>query len=240
MGGNLSVYVAGTDQRIKVAAPSAGGQGFRTVPWELLPQQRRRTPHGDMRIFRNTLGFQSYAPHIKAPLLWLGATDDFHGIMDATYRTGDLISKVAVRRSFAPHLNHRFTPAFAVTRPLWLDQHLKSGFQLPVTPTSGLSLVGQDGVPALQVIPDQSKPVAQVCVYYSISPDPQARYWRSADARQSGAVWNANLPIMSAKRRLFAFANIHYRLTPPEPFQFARPTRTFAISSSLHTATPEA
>ena len=118
MGGNLTVYVAGTDKRIKVAVPSAGGQGFRTVPWKLLPQQRRRTPHGAMRIFRNTLGFQSYAPYITAPLLRLGATNDFHGIMDDTYRTGDLIPKVAVRYSFAPHLNHRFTLAFAVTRPL--------------------------------------------------------------------------------------------------------------------------
>ena len=240
MGGNLTVYVAGTDKRIKAAVPSAGGQGFRTVPWKLLPQQRRRTPHAAMRIFRNTLGFQSYAPYITAPLLWLGATNDFHGIMDDTYRTGDLIPKVAVRYSFAPHLNHRFTPAFAVTRPLWLDQHLKSGFKLPLTPTSTLSLAGQDGVPVLQVIPDQSQPVEKVCIYYSIDPDPQARYWRSTETKRSGAAWNATLPIMNARRPLFAFANIHYRLTTAEPVQFARPTPTFAISSSLHTATPEA
>ena len=239
MGGNLTVYVAGTDNRIKVAAPSVGGQGFRTVPWKLLPQQRRRTPNGDMQLFRNTLGFQSYAPHIKAPLLWLGATNDFHGIMDDTYRTGDLIPKVAVRYSFAPHLNHRFTPPFAVTRPLWIDQHLKSGFELPATPASKLLLVIDDGVPVLRVTPDQSKPIEQVCIYYSIDPDPQARYWRSTDTKRSGTSWNATLPIMNAKQPLFAFANVHYRLKTPEPVQFARPTRTFAISSALHTATPE-
>ena len=240
MGGNLTVYVAGTDERIKVAAPSAGGQGFRTVPWKLLPQQRRRTPNGDRQLFRNTLGFQSYAPHIQAPLLWLGATNDFHGIMDDTYRTGALIPQVAVRYSFAPHLNHRFTPAFAVTRPLWFDQHLKSGLKLPATPTSKLLFIADDGVPVLQVTPDQAQPIEQVCLYYSIDPDPQARYWRSADAKRSGTTWSATLPIMNVRRPLFAFANVHYRLKTPEPVQFARPTRTFAISSVLHTVTPEA
>ena len=50
MGGNLTLYVAGTDQRVQVAAPSVGGQGFRTVPWKLLPQQRRRVPKGDPEL----------------------------------------------------------------------------------------------------------------------------------------------------------------------------------------------
>ena len=85
MGGNLTVYVAGTDDRVKVAAPSVGGQGFRTMSWKLLPEKRRQVPNGDVELFRATLGFQSYAPRIKAPLLWLGSTNDFHGIMDDTY-----------------------------------------------------------------------------------------------------------------------------------------------------------
>lgn len=238
MGGNLTVYVAGCDDRIKVAAPSVGGQGFRTVPWNLLPEQNRRTPNGDMELFRSTLGFQSYAPYIKAPLLWLGATNDFHGIMDDTYRTGDLIPG-EVRYAFAPHLNHRFTPQFAVTRPLWIDQHLKGTAKLPKTPKSQLSLSTNNRVPVFSVTPDQSRPVDHVRIYYSIDPDPQARFWRFADAKQSDATWKATLPIMNVEQPLFAFANVHYRLEKPEPVQFARPTRTFAISSTLHTATPQ-
>ncbi|GIT30295.1 MAG: hypothetical protein Ct9H300mP1_23410 [Planctomycetaceae bacterium] len=101
MGGNLTVYVAGTDRRVRVAVPSAGGQGFRTMRRALLPQQRPRVPGGDIGLFRATLGFQSYAPHIKAPLLWLGATNDFHGIMDDTFRTGRLIPSAQVRYAFA-------------------------------------------------------------------------------------------------------------------------------------------
>jgi dienelactone hydrolase len=239
MGGNLTVYVAGTDNRVKVAVPSSGGSGFRTYPWPLLPQQRRQTPNGDVALFRATLGFQSYAPHIKAPLVWLGATNDFHGIMDDTYRTGALIPHKNVRYAFTPHMNHRFTPEFAVTRPLWIDQYLKGTFHFPATPDSKLALSTEDGVPLFQVTPDESLPVAQIHVYYSVDPDPQARFWRSADAVRKGGTWSAKLPIMSSEQPLFAFANVHYRLKEPQPVPFARPTKTFAISSLMHTATPD-
>jgi dienelactone hydrolase len=239
MGGNLTVYVAGTDERVKVAAPSVGGQGFRTVPWKLLPEQRRRVPKGDMKLFRATLGFQSYAPHIKAPLLWLSATNDFHEIMDDTYRTGVLIPHKNVRYSFTPHMNHRFTPAFAVARPLWIDQHLKGGLKLPATPDSKFLLAADDGVPVFQVTPKTSQPVAKVNIFYSIDPDPQARFWRSAEVKKDGRVWKAKLPILSVDQPLFVFANVHYRLQKPQPVPFARPTSTFAISSMLHTATSE-
>jgi len=240
MGGNLTMYVAGTDGRIKVAVPSAGGQGFRTFPWPLLPEQRKHLPNGEVDLFRATLAYQSYAPRVQAALLFLGATNDFHGIMDDSYRTGALIRHRNVRFSFAPHLNHRFTPECAVTRSLWIDQHLKGTFEFPATPRSRLVLCTGDGVPVLELIPDTSKPVEQVRAYYSLDPDPQARFWRSAEAREiERGTWVAKLPLMAAKQPLFAFANVHYRLEKPEPVQFARPTETFAISTLLHTATPE-
>lgn len=239
MGGNLTVYVAGTDDRIKVAAPSVGGSGFRTYPWPLLSQHRPRTPNGDADLFRATLGFQSYTPHIKAPLLWLGATNDFHGIMDDTYRTGARVPHEQVRYAFTPHMNHRFTPAFAVTRPLWIDQHLQGSFKFPTTPQSKLFLSTDDGAPILEVSPDSSQEIERVHILYSVDPDPQARFWRTAEAKPTGETWTAKLPIMSVKQPLFAFANVHYRLDAPEPVPFARPTKSFAISSLLHMATPD-
>ena len=254
MGGNLTVYVAGTDDRVKVAAPSAGGSGFRTYPWPLLPEQRKQTPKGDLELFRATVAFQSYAAHIQAPLIWLGATNDFHGIMDDTYRTGALIPHEAVRYAFTPHMNHRFTPEFAVTRSLWIDQHLKGTFHFPDTPDSRLALSTPlskdgDGVPVFYAtpddsMPDDSMPVARVYIYYSVDPDPQARFWRSADAVRKGSTWSAKLPIMSPATSdtgepLFAFANVHYRLEEPQPVPFAPPTETFAISSLMHTAGPD-
>lgn len=239
MGGNLTVYVAGSDNRVKVAAPSAGGSGFRTYPWPLLPQRRKQTPHGDLGLFRATLAFQSYAARVKAPLLWLGATNDFHGIMDDTYRTGALMPPERVRYAFTPHMNHRFTPEFAVDRPLWIDQHLKGTFHFPATPGSRLALQTEDGVPVFQVTPDGSMPIVGVHVYYSIDPDPQARFWRSAAAVRKANNWSARLPIMSPGEPLFAFASVHYRLAKPEPVPFAAPTGNMAISSLLHTATPD-
>ena len=239
MGGNLAIYVAGTDDRVKVAAPSAGGSGFHTQPWPLLPEQRKQIPNGDVGLFNATLGFESYAPHIKAPLLWLGASNDFHGIMDDTYRTGALIPHGNVRYAFTPHMNHRFTPEFAVTRPLWIDQYLKGTFTFPETPESKLMLATENGIPVLQVTPDTSMPIERVKLFYSVDPDPQARFWRSADATKDGNIWTAQLPILSEEQPLFAFANVHYRLAKPEPVPFAPPTKEFAISSMLHTVAPE-
>ena len=239
MGGNLTVYVAGTDSRVKAAAPSVGGSGFRTEPWPLLPQYKPQLPNGDVKLFNATIGFESYATHIKAPLLWLGATNDFHGIMDDTYRTGELIPHKNVRYSFTPHMNHRFTPEFAVTRPLWFDQYLKTSFTFPATPDSKLVLATDDHVPELHVTPDSLQPVAEVHVYYSVDPDPRARFWRSADAKKSGATWTTKLPILSVDQPLFAFANVVYPLKKGESEPFARPTERYAISSMIHTVTPD-
>lgn len=239
MGSNLTVYVAGTDQRVKVSAPSVGGSGFRTYSWPLLPQQRKHTPNGDVRLFRATIGFQSYSPRIEAPLLWLGATNDFHGIMDDTYRTGELIPHEDVRYAFAPHFNHRFTPETAVTRPLWIDQHLKGTFQFPATPKTSVALSTADQIPSIRVRPDPAQPIDRVNIFYSVDPDPQARFWRSAKSRQQGTTWSAALPIFSIDQPLFAFANVHYRLENPVAPPFARPVETLAISSRLHTLTPD-
>jgi hypothetical protein len=241
MGGNLTVYVAGTDDRVQAAAPSVGGQGFRTEPWPLLPQARKSLPNGDASLFKSTLGFESYAPRITAPLLWLGATNDFHGIMDDTFRTGNLMPADRVRYSFAPHLNHRFTAECAVTRPLWFDQHLKRSFVFPNTPRSSLTLTASSGNPEFVVVPDGKLPIQEVQVYYSLDPHPIARFWRSAAAVQTGGEWKAELPILSIEQPLFAFANVVYRLEAPSgpAAPHERSTDVFALSSQLHTATPE-
>ena len=42
MGGNLTMYVAGSDTRVKVASPSVGGSGYRTYARYGLPPQIRK------------------------------------------------------------------------------------------------------------------------------------------------------------------------------------------------------
>lgn len=238
MGGSLTVYVAGIDSRVKAAAPSVGGSGFRTKPWPHLPQVKLETPKGDEKLFDATLGFESYASLIKAPTLWLGATNDFHGVMDDTYRTGALISHKNVRYSFTPHMNHRFTSEFAVTRPLWFDQHLRKGFEFPKTPASTLNLETVDHMPEFIVRPDSVETVAEVNIYYSLDPDPRARFWRSPETTRNGGIWKAKLPVLNLDQPLFAFANVTYRMKSSESEPNARPTERLAISSMLHTATP--
>lgn len=238
MGGNLTVYVAGTDNRVKAAAPSVGGSGFREEPRPLLPQAKVQLPNGELKLFQATIGFESYAPLIKAPLLWLGATNDFHGIMDDTYRTGALIPHQNVRYSFAPHLNHRFTPEFAVTRPLWFDQYLKSQFKFPKTPRSHLNLETADRVPEVRISPDSSQTVPEVHVYYSIDPDPRARFWRSANAIKSGDTWTAKLPILSVDQPLFSFANVVYGMAKGDTKPSSQQINHFALSSSFHFVQP--
>ena len=168
MGGSITVYVAGSDARVKAASPSVGGAGFRTQPQPLMPQVQMETTNGDNKLFSATLGFESYAPRIQAPLLWLGSTNDFYGIMDDTYRTGTRIPHANVRYSFTPHMNHRFTPEFAVTRPLWFDEHLRKAFRFPKTPESQVDLLTPDDIPEFVVVVDPSLPVASVQLYYLI------------------------------------------------------------------------
>ncbi|MFO0906281.1 MAG: acetylxylan esterase [Pirellulales bacterium] len=240
MGGNLTIYVAGSDSRVKAAAPSVGGSGFRTRPRSLLPEQKPQLPNGDVRLFDATLGFESYSPRIAAPLLWLGSTNDFHGVMDDTYLTGALVPHDRQRYAFTPHMNHRFTPEFAAARPLWFDQHLQAKFVFPATPKTQLLLDADDHIPRLEVEPDAALEIVDVQIFYSIDPDPRARFWRSAEeVEQRDRRWTARLPILSVDQPLFAFANVHYRIAQTASEPHAPPTQQLAISSLLHTVAPK-
>jgi hypothetical protein len=231
------MYVAGSDPRVKVASPSVGGSGYRTYSrYGLLPQIRK--VKGDLELFRRTMGYQFYAPRITAPLLHLGASNDFHGQMDATYATGAKVKQpVPQRFVFAPHFNHRFYPEQQVSRILWLDQHLKGRVRLPATPVSELKL---KPIPMLRVTPSKGLPVNRVDIYYSVDPDSRSRFWRDAEALQDGRSWIAPLRVMDLKRPLFAFANIYYQLPKPAALPRNKQVGEVCISSLLHEAKPEA
>ncbi len=64
-GGSRPPRYAEAVNRVKAAAPSVGGSGFRTEAWPLLPQERRETPNGDETLFKATLGWESYAPYVR-------------------------------------------------------------------------------------------------------------------------------------------------------------------------------
>jgi dienelactone hydrolase len=244
MGGNLTMYVAGSDERVKAAVPAVGGQGWGWQSHEFadgpMPPQIR--VQGDVDLFRRTLAFENYAVHIGCPVLHRSATNDFHGWMDDVYRTNRLIPEQPLRYSWAPHFNHRLTPEVAVAMPLWLDWILKDGPSLPETPAATLAIAAADNVPRLTVRPDGRWPAARCEVFYSVDPDPRGRFWRSAEVTRAGDAFTVSLPLESARRPLFAFANVYHTL--PEPVSMkALPgqgdlVREVCLSSELRSATP--
>lgn len=245
MGGNLTMYVAGTDARVKCAVPAVGGQGWRTVahPFAGGVEQQEHI-QGDIELFRRTLSFESYAPRIRCPLFHRSATNDFHGWMDDVYRTDALIKGQPVRHAWSPHLNHRLVPEVAVSMPLWFNHFLRGGIALPETPRSTLELKPESNSPRLKVWTKASWPTARCEIFYSIDPDPRARFWRSADVLRSGDDFTAYLPLYEAGMPLFTFANVYYSL--PEPLQMGQlpelrnlTIRELCISSNLHRATTE-
>lgn len=245
MGGNLTMYVAGTDDRVKAAVPGVGGQGWRWQEHEFLGGKvSQEQVKGDVEVFRRTLSFESYAPLIKCPVLHRSGTNDFHGWMDDVYRTNVLIKNQPTRYCFSPHLNHRATPEVAVAMPLWFDHFLKGGPALPETPHTELMLKTNDGVPMLRVTPTKlAWPVARCDIYYSVDPDPRARFWRSANVVRDGDAFTAKLPLHTLDLPLFAFANVYFTL--PEPVSLNEipghkdPVRELCLSSLLHRIEPK-
>ena len=244
MGGNLTMYVAGTDRRVKAAVPGVGGQGWR---WQKHPffggDGLQDNVQGDVDVFRRTLSFESYAPLIRCPVLHRSGTNDFHGWMDDVYRTNALIPDQETRYSWSIHQNHALLPEVAVTMPLWLDHYLKGGPALPSTPASKLTLKPVDGVPVFEVAPQGNWPVARCEIYYSVDPEPRGRFWRSTQIERNGDTFRAKLPLHDTKLPLFAFANVFYTLPKPESaerlgsvVQVNGPITEVCLSTLLHSA----
>ena len=246
MGGNLTMYVAGSDDRVKAAVPGVGGSGWRWQPHEFIGGVAQQDHiKGSVETFARTLSFESYAPLIKCPVLHRSGTNDFHGWIDDVYRTNSLIRNQPTRYSFAPHLNHRLIPEVEVAMPLWFDQFLKGGPALPQTPGSELVLQTADHIPQMRVVPEKHPwPVARCEIYYSVDPDPRARFWRSADAVRDGDAFIAKLPLHSLDLPLFAFANVSFTLTEPVSLKQlpgrSEPVRELCLSSLLHRSDPQA
>lgn len=244
MGGNLTMYVAATDRRVKAAVPAVGGAGWRWQPHPVIGGAIQ-VDHvkGDVDLFARTLSFESYAPLIACPVLHRSATNDFHGWMDDVYRTNALIPNQPLRYSWTPHFNHRLSPEVAITMPLWFDQHLKNGPKLPETPATQLNLQTADRVPELRVTGDaKTLPVARCEVYYSVDPDPRSRFWRSADVVPDGDSFRAKLPLHTLDRPLFAFANVYHTLPKPESLAaipgHGKPVTEVCLSSEFHSVSP--
>lgn len=209
MGGKLTVATAGTDRRVKAAAPSCGGISDR---------------YNQDALHRETVGDAPALRQIECPIIFLSPANDFHG------RIGDLPTAINEIRSgdwrvtCSPHHNHQDTSPYEVATLLWMDQHLKQSFSFPGTPATELNLRAEGGTPVFSVTPDTARPIQGVDVYYTRQgnndggediQDAKHRFWHHAPAEERDGRWVAKLPLSDTDRPLWVYANVTYPLTEP-------------------------
>ena len=204
MGGKLTVLTAGSDDRVKAAAPSCGGVSGR---------------FDDNSLLRETLGDGAYLPNITVPIIFLSPSNDFHGRIHDLQTALKEIRSDEWRVTCSPHHNHQDNAAYEVATQLWFDEHLKDSFRWPKTPETTLALQTPNSIPALSVHPDLSSPVVSVEIYYTQDASPHKdhygvikRCWNYAHAEKKGDVWSAELPLSSDTRPLWVYANVKYDL----------------------------
>jgi len=210
MGGKLTVLTAGSDSRVKAAAPSCGG----------ISDIYNKLP-----LHRNSVGDSPYLQHITCPTIFLSPANDFHGHINDLPKAVSELKTQDWRVVCNPHLNHRDSPSGEVATQIWFDEHLKGTFKAPKTPVSELKLKTADHIPVFSVTPDDSRKIVSVDVYYTQQGveggDRQQRlnrinrYWHHASAEVSGKTWTAKLPVSDAEKPLWVYAAVHYELENP-------------------------
>ncbi len=221
MGGQISSYAAGSDPRVKAAAPSCGGISYRGSD-----NVSEEIGWGNAPYLRNT----------TCPIIFLSPANDFHGRISSLPLAVSEIRSRDWRVTCAPHHNHQDTAPYEVATQLWFDQHLKGTFQWPATPRTEVKLNTASGVPSITVRPDTSKSILSLRVFYAQQGaladrgkehlNNIHRFWRSAKVLKQGDVWTANLPVFSTdppspeaparhSRPLWVYANVHYPLAEP-------------------------
>ncbi len=237
MGGNISLYVAGVDRRVKAAViTSAGGVGDES-------DNLKNTP------FSNA----AYAAQVTCPVVFENPSNDFHGTILGVEETADTIKSKEYRFSRPPQLNHRDMPAYTVTGMLWFDHYLKGEAPLPRLPIVSWKLNTQYRTPLIKIVPDTSRDCVSVDAYYTqddLGSDPKSiphsvnRYWRHVVARKVGSDWEAALPVFNTDQPLCAYANVTYNLPRPivgAGYYYQSYTATnFVISSHLLMASSNA
>lgn len=207
MGGTLTWMVSGSDQRVKAAAAIYGcGYNYdrRNFEWGHPPVT------DDLKTFQRVVSAEAHAPYVNCPLLFLDATNDFHGLMDRAYDS--LRAAPGVTRAiFTPRVNHHIAPEDGKDLPLWMDWQLNGGPAFPDTPNLTVDL-DNSRIPAGKVMAGDPKEVSNVEIFYTLgNKRPNARFWRRVPTELRGTVWTASLPVMDAWDDVRAFANVSYR-----------------------------
>ena len=108
MGGKLTVMTAGSDKRVKAAAPSCGG----------ISDRYTKSP-----LHLATVSDPPSLKKITCPIIFLSPSNDFHGrINDLETSTKEIKAK-DWRVTCSPHHNHQDSPPYEVATQLWFPPH---------------------------------------------------------------------------------------------------------------------
>lgn len=209
MGGKLTVLTAGSDVRVKAAAPSCGGISDRPT---------------DNALYGSALADAAYLRRITCPIIFLSPANDFHGRINDLEKALSEITSSAWRVTCSPHHNHQDTEPYQVAGLLWFDQHLKGCFVWPATPEVSLTLRTSAGIPTFVVNPDTSRKILTVDIFYTqqgkeeVRDDREntiARFWHHAKVKQRNGAWVAELSVLDTERPVWAYANVRHQLDQP-------------------------
>lgn len=239
MGGKITVLTAGSDARVKAAAPSCGGISHRAT---------------DSALFNATLADDVSLKRITCPIIFLSPANDFHGRIDDLPASVREIQSEDWRVTCSPHHNHQDTPEYEVATQLWFDKHLRGTLDLPLTPGTGLQLGRENGVLTFTVRPDASMPIRCVDIFYTQQgktdgrkedrDNTVSRFWHHVAPAIEGGVWKAELPLGRVDKPLWVYANVLYGLEQPVSgagyYYGSYTTDQFNLSSVLRMVGPGA
>ena len=235
MGGKLTVLTAGSDKRVKAAAPSCGGISDRYTanPLHLL-----------------TVSDPPSLKEITCPIIFLSPSNDFHGRINDLETSIEEIKSKNWRVTCSPHHNHQDTAEYEVATQLWFDQHLKQSFQLPETPNLKLFLPsGKSPVVTLGI--DESREISAIDVFYTQqgqtdggkdnSNNTKNRFWHHSAVSKHNGKWAAHLHLFSVDKPLWVYANVSYKLKKPISgagyYYGIYSAKRFTLSSLMRVAT---
>ena len=242
MGGNITSYCA-IDPRLKAVAPMVGGTGHLTVNFPGLPGTSRKSQYRNPEQFAATMDSAAYWLLVQCPVLFLNATNDFHGIFDWSYRCIDSLPHDQWRASYALHYNHSLRSEQYAALNVFFDRHLKgTGKGLPIPASARLSTKVDQKTAILETIPDPKRAgeLVRVEVLYSHDPNPRARHWITARLSGPAPAFVTKLPLRSGLP-LLAFANLTYRLPVPENTleDNNSPAAFYTVTSKLASIIPD-
>lgn len=215
-GGALTVYQC-IDPRVTAAVPSVGGVGgFMDKHPIITGNTRHLVLKGDrLKLFQNTVESQAYWRTMHAPVLLLGASNDFNA-PDWNCLEAMKLTDVDRRYVSCANFNHAFPPETMIADYLWFQDKLKGKFEFPKSPRGELLLKQADGVPVFKVMPpDTTLKLKRVEMFFTDGRNPLTRFWITGKPKKNDdGSWQVKCPVLYTDEPLFAFANVIYAIEP--------------------------